>query len=77
MDCQFFRRYLQHSAQLIDGSVLSTRFRPSPISSGGLEILLMMTFKNQKYITHQKMKNFMTKLCYDHKPATKCRIGSG
>ena len=41
----------------IDGSVLSTRYRPSSIPSGRL-----MTFKNPSYINHQKMKDFMTKL---------------
>ena len=31
----------------------------------------MMTFRSRKYITHQKIKDFMTKLfCYDHKPVT-------
>ena len=55
----------------IDGSVLSTRYRRSPIPGGGLEIPLMMTFRNPSYITHQKMKDFMTKLyCYDHKAVT-------
>ena len=46
----------------IDGSVLSTRYRPSSIPSGRLEMPLMMTFKNPSYIKHQKMKDFMTKL---------------
>ena len=58
------------------GSVLSTRYRPLPTPCATLELLLMMVFKNPRYITHQKMKNFMTKLyCYDYKPATKYRIG--
>ena len=53
------------------GSVLSTCYRPSPIPSGGLEIRLVMNFGNPRYITHQKMKDFMTKrFCYDHKPVT-------
>ena len=31
----------------------------------------MMIFRSRKYITHQKIKDFMTKLfCYDHKPVT-------
>ena len=31
----------------------------------------MMTFRSRKYITHQKIKDFMTKLFrYDHKPVT-------
>ena len=63
--------YIKEEGGRIDGSVLSTCYRPSPIPSGGLEISLMMTFKSPRYITHQKMKDFMTKLyCYDHKPVT-------
>ena len=55
----------------IDGSVLSTHYRPLPVPSGGLEIPLMMTFRSSRYITHQKMKEFMTnRYCYDRKPVT-------
>ena len=63
--------YIKEEEGRIGGSVLSTRYRPSPIPSGGLEILLMMTFRSPRYITHHKMKDFMTKLyCYNHKPVT-------
>ena len=63
--------YIKDEGGRIDGSVFSTRHRPSPIHSDGLEIPLMMTFRSPRYITHQKMKDFMTKLyCYDHKPVT-------
>ena len=64
--------YIEKEGGLIDGSVLSTRYRPSPIPSGGLEIPLMMTFGSPRYITHQKIKEFMTKLyCSDHKKPVK------
>ena len=36
----------------MDGSALSTRYCPSPIPSGGVEIPLMMTFRSRSYITH-------------------------
>ena len=50
---------------------MSIRYRPSLIPSGGLEIPLMMTFRTPSYITHLKLKGFMTKLYYyDHKPVT-------
>ena len=63
--------YIKEEGGHIDGSVLSTRYRPSSIPSGGLEIPLMMTFRSPRSITHQQMKDFMTKLyCYDHKPVT-------
>ena len=55
----------------IDRSVLSTCHHPSPIPSGGPEIPLKTTFRSSKYITHQKMKDFMPKLySYDHNPDT-------
>ena len=63
--------YIKEEGVRIDGSDLSTRYRPSRIRSGGLEISLMMTFRSPRYITHQKMKDFMTRLYfYDHKPVT-------
>ena len=45
--------YIKEEGGPIYGSVLSTRYRPSPIPSGGLEIPLMMTFRSPRYITHQ------------------------
>ena len=69
-----FKTYIplqEGEGERIDTSVLSTRYRPSPIPSGGIEIPLMMTFRSPRYITHQKMKDFMTKLYfYDHKPVS-------
>ena len=63
--------YIKKEGGRIDGSVLSIHYRLSPIPSGGFEIRLMMTFRSPRYITHQKMKEFMTKrYCYDHKPVT-------
>ena len=64
--------YIKEEGGLIDGSVLSTRYHPSPISGARLEIPFMITFRSSRYITDQKMKGFMTKLyCFDHKPVTK------
>ena len=49
----------------------ATRYCPSLIPSGALEIPLMMTFRNPVTITHQKMKDFMPKLYWsDHKLVT-------
>ena len=39
--------YIKEEGGRTDGSVLSTRYRPSPIPSGGLEIPLMMTFRGE------------------------------
>ena len=64
--------YIKEEGGLIDGSVLSTRYHPSPISGARLEIPFMITFRSSRYITDQKMNGFMTKLyCFDHKPVTK------
>ena len=63
--------YIKKEGGRIACSVLSMWYRPSPTPSGGLEIPLIMTLRSPRYITHQKMKDFMTKLyCYDHKPVT-------
>ena len=63
--------YIKEEEGRIDGSVFSTRYRPSPIPSSGLEMPLMMTFRSPRYITHQKMKDFMAKFYfYDHKQVT-------
>ena len=68
--------YIKEEGRRIDGSAMATRYRPSPVPSGGLKIQLMMTVKSPRYITHQKMKNFMTKLyCFNNKLVAKCRIG--
>ena len=63
--------YIKEEGGRIYGSVLSTLYHPLPIPSGGLEIPLMITFRSPRSVTHQKMKDFMTKpSCYDHKPVT-------
>ena len=53
----------------IEGTGHSTKYLPSPIPAGGLEIPLMLTFKSTRFVTHQKMKDFMTPLCsYEYEP---------
>ena len=49
----------------------ATRYCPSLIASGALEIPLMMTFRSPVTITHQKMKDLMPKPYWsDHKLVT-------
>ena len=45
-----------------DGTVKSIDYRPSPIPDGGLEIPLTLNLKFHRYITHTKMKEFMSTL---------------
>ena len=52
--------YIKEEGRRRDGFVLSTRYHPSPIPR--LEIPLMMAFRSPRYITRQKIKDFMTKL---------------
>ena len=53
----------------IEGTVHSTKYRPFPVPAGGLEIPLMLTFKSTRFVTHQKMKDFMTSLySYEYEP---------
>ena len=56
----------------IEVSLHSTQYRYSPIPAGGLEIPLMLTFKSARYITHEKMKEFVTSLYpYEFDPQEK------
>lgn len=59
--CYFF---MTEEGGKIDGHVLSTAYRPSPIPSGGLEIPLLLRFYCPKFLTYTKMKKFITTL-YD------------
>ena len=61
--------FLKEENGRIEGTVHSTKYRPSPIPAGGLEIPLMLTFKSTRFVTHQKMKDFMTSLySYEYEP---------
>ena len=42
--------------------LLKLRKQPSPIPQGGLEIPIQMTFTCNRYVTHMKMKNFISTL---------------
>ena len=55
----FFLKY-EHSH--IDRAVKSIDYRPSPIPAGELQIPLTMNFKCPWYITHIKMKEFVSTL---------------
>ena len=46
----------------VNGFVHSTQYQPSPIPAGRLEVLLTLTFKSPNFITHEKMKDFLTNL---------------
>jgi len=54
--------FLKEEGGKVDGHVFSTQYRPSPIPAGGLEIPLLLNFRSPRYVTHQKMKEFLDKL---------------
>ena len=61
--------FLKEENGRIEGTVHSTTYWPSPVPAGGLEIPLMLTFKSTRFVTHQKMKDFMTSLySYEYEP---------
>ena len=54
--------FIKEEGGKVYGSVLSKKYRPSPIPAGGLEIPLTLNFQSNRYITHTKMIEFVTKL---------------
>ena len=50
---------------MIDGQVVSTDYKASPIPSCGLEIPLLLTFTVERKRIHIMMKNFVSDL-YDY-----------
>ena len=59
--------FLKEENGNIDGTVKSLEYRPSPIPAGGLKIPLTLKFKSPRYITHLKMKEFLSTLySYDY-----------
>ena len=61
--------FLKEEGGKVDGFVFNTKYRPSPIPSGGLEIPLMLSFKSPRYVTHTKMKGFLDNLYnWDYEP---------
>ena len=57
--------FIKTEGDFVNGSVISTKYRPSPVSSGGLEIPLLLKFLRPKQKTFEKMKNFVDSL-YDY-----------
>ena len=54
--CLFF---LKKEGVKVEGFVFSTKHRPSSIPTGWLETPLMLSSKSPRYLTHQKIKNFL------------------
>ena len=55
-----------HPERKFNGTVISTKYRKSPIPAGRLEIPLLLTFSCSKTINFEKMKTFVQTL-YDYK----------
>ena len=51
---------------IIEGTLLSTKYRPSPIPAGGLEVPLKLNFSCQKVVTFENMKTFIALYDYDY-----------
>ena len=60
--CLFF---IKSEGGSVNGTVISTKYRTSPIPAGGLEIPLLLTFSCSKARNFGKMKTFVQTL-YDH-----------
>ena len=58
--------FIKSEGGSVNGTVISTKYRTSPIPAGGLEIALLLTFSCSKPINFEKMKTFVQTL-YDCK----------
>ena len=57
--------FIKSGGGSVNGTVISTKHRTSPIPAGGLEIPLLLTFSCSKAIHFGKMKTFVQTL-YDY-----------
>ena len=57
--------FISTEGGFVNGLVISTKYRPSPIPSVGLEILLLLKFSCPEQKTFEKMENFVDSL-YDY-----------
>ena len=65
---EFSRRvyyFIKTGGGFVNSSVILTKYRPSPIPSGGLEIPLLLKFSCLEQKTFEKMKNLVDSL-YDY-----------
>ena len=57
--------FIKTEGGFVNGSVISTKYCPSPIPSGGLKISLLLKFSCPEQKTFEKIKNFVDSL-YDY-----------
>ena len=57
--------FIKTEGSFVNGSVISTKYRPSLIQSGGLEVPLLIKFSCPEQKTFEKMKKFVGSL-YDY-----------
>ena len=57
--------FIKTEGGFVNGSVISTKYRPLPITSGGLEFPLWLKFLCPEQKTFEKMKNYFDSL-YDY-----------
>ena len=58
--------FIRSENGVVKGHALSTTYRPSTIPPGGLEIPLLPTFSCSRFVTFQKMKEFVTTYNYEY-----------
>ena len=58
--------FIKSEGGSVNGTVISTKYRTSPIPAGGLDIPLLLTFSCSRAINFEKMKTFVQTL-YDYK----------
>ena len=63
--CRHVYYFIKTEGIFVNGSVISTKYRPSLIPSGGLEVPLLLKFSRPEQKTFEKMKIFVGSL-YDY-----------
>ena len=62
---RFVFYFIREEGGTVNGRLLSTRYRPSPIPAGGLEVPLELNFSCMRFITIEKMRSFVGQYNYD------------
>lgn len=62
---RFVYFFIKEENAMVDGYLLSTQYRQSPIPAGGLEVPVKLKFTSRQFDIHNKMIKFIAQYDYD------------